>query len=87
MIKKRKVDKDVLQSRKKEESRNKMIMDGILKNKNNNIKKSSPIKEMNIDLKRMNKNANKANNNSNSNLKNEKTKSKISKTNNYRKSY
>ncbi len=33
MIKKRKVDKDVLQSRKKEESRNKMIMDGILKNK------------------------------------------------------
>ena len=51
------------------------------KNKNNNIKKSSPIKEMNIDLKRMNKNANKANNNSNSNLKNEKTKSKISKTN------
>ncbi len=33
MIKKRKVDKDILQSRKKEESRNKMIMDGILKNK------------------------------------------------------
>ena len=32
MIKKRKVDKDILQSRKKEESRNKMIMDGILKN-------------------------------------------------------
>ena len=32
MIKKKRVDKDILQSRKKEESRNKMIMDGILKN-------------------------------------------------------
>ena len=33
MIKKKRVDKDILQSRKKEKSRDKMIMDGILNSK------------------------------------------------------
>ena len=46
---------------------------------NNNFKKYSPIKEMNIDLKKMNLNMNKTNNN---NLKNEKNNLKISNSKN-----
>ena len=49
-----------------------------INNKNNDIKKSSPIKEMNIDLKKMNINQNKIKNQRANNSKNEKNKLKIS---------
>ena len=69
---------------KNKTSKLKKIKANKAKNKNsNNIRKSSPIKEMSIDLKKMNLNANKTNNN----LKNEKNKLKFanSKKNIYKK--
>jgi hypothetical protein len=69
MNKKNKSNNKTIYVPKNKTSKLKKIKANKAKNKNsNNIRKSSPIKEMSIDLKKMNLNANKTNNN----LKNEK---------------
>ena len=84
MNKKNKSNNKTIYVPKNKTSKLKKIKANKAKNKNsNNIRKSSPIKEMSIDLKKMNLNANKTNNN----LKNEKNKLKFanSKKNIYKK--